>query len=272
MAWHTATLECHALAHLALQDLPPAVSDLSRQLIQLLVRQSKGDDLSSIFDNMVGMERPQGFGREVTAALHAAEDAFAAACADGSTVPTQQLRAATDWSPTMLRGALDRQQANTYGIFGPQRRDIACCMFATLFHLFNHDCIPNSAVDRLPLPSRGTPSAQSDGGARNVCGADGTGWWSQTFAMRALYDIPAGVELTTSYVDTAESTAVRSSQLSAHYGFNCVCRRCNADAMEELDIVEALDAMKCPDVACAGFVTFIPESQEFRCLFCSTPG
>jgi hypothetical protein len=26
------------------------------------------------------------------------------------------------------------------GVFGPQRCDVAVCLFATLFHLFNHSC------------------------------------------------------------------------------------------------------------------------------------
>jgi hypothetical protein len=46
-------------------------------------------------------------------------------------------------------------------------------------------------------------------------------------------------------------------------------RRCNANAMEELDIMEEMDEMRCTDAQCGGFVALEAETQEFRCLRCS---
>ena len=121
----------------------------------------------------------------------------------------------------MLRGALDRQQANNYGIFGPRRRQVGCCFFANLFHLMNHSCFPNASLDHRPLVSNG---------------GDGS-WWAPTFVFRAVSEIAAGEEVTGSYTSPTESTAVRAKTLAANYGFKCACRRCRADPMQELDIL-----------------------------------
>eukprot|EP01043_Picozoa_sp_COSAG02_P001116 COSAG02_NODE_22_length_53020_cov_16.223125_53_plen_401_part_00 len=254
--WHRSSLECTALSHAPLDQLTPAVSDLCRQLIQLMARQPSSGTalLTSLLTNTAGTIRPRGYGDARLTAADAAKEAIAAACMRDDAAARGSV--SYSWCEEALRGVLDRQQANAMGVFGPQCCDVAVCLFAGLFHLFNHSCIPNVALDNRPqnCPDQGSP------------------WWAPTFGYRALRDIAADTELVICYTSTTESTAVRAEELWANYGFKCNCRRCTSSDLDELDIMEQMDEIKCLNGLCGGFVIPETESGTLRCLRCSAAG
>ena len=71
-----------------------------------------------------------------------------------------------------------------------------------LASLLNHSCDPNCEVVMHPFAH---------------------------VVVRAKRDLPAGAELTTSYVDTALGAGMRQARLLHGYGFACQCERCKAE-------------------------------------------
>ena len=148
-AWHSSSLECPALVHPALQLLPPAVENLSRQLVQLLARQAAGDDLSHIFGNVAGAERPHGFGGDVAKAVQAAENAIAAARAARCRRPLPTLPLYQQPLPfpagTALKSRGGVQQLMPSAIYVQVRHSI--------------DCLDRAWVDGGDAPWRARPAA-----------------------------------------------------------------------------------------------------------------
>lgn len=101
-----------------------------------------------------------------------------------------------------------RERCNCFGIWDTEDHCLASAIFPVA-SFFNHSCIPNCT--RYP---------------------DVTG----CISIRALYPIPAGNELTISYITLkAIDTAGRQAQLLSYYTFLCGCHRCRDTTTESDD-------------------------------------
>eukprot|EP00929_Paragymnodinium_shiwhaense_P037666 TRINITY_DN20029_c0_g1_i1.p1 TRINITY_DN20029_c0_g1~~TRINITY_DN20029_c0_g1_i1.p1 ORF type:complete len:659 (-),score=166.18 TRINITY_DN20029_c0_g1_i1:367-2343(-) len=95
---------------------------------------------------------------------------------------------------------------------------------------FNHSCRPNAFLD----------ASQATG------------------IVRALQAIPAGAEVTVSYVPVSDPLAVRKEKL-APFGFECKCERCLEEAKQD-----PVEAVPCP---CGG-ASFQADNAAQKCLAC----
>lgn len=123
---------------------------------------------------------------------------------------------------------LKKEQLNSYGVLVPQRAAAALrrrggggaasadedgerlVLGSGIYHmasLVNHECLPNAArFDAFDAP--------------------GPGPGSTAVSLRALHDLPAGTEVTQSYVPLGWGLSTRRQQLQEVYGFTCCCPRC----------------------------------------------
>jgi SET and MYND domain-containing protein len=122
-----------------------------------------------------------------------------------------------------------RERCNCFGIWNKHDHCLASAIFPTASFL-NHSCAPNC--------SRAT---------------DETGLISIT----ALYDIPAGTEITISYIDVKNrTTESRRPELSGYYRFTCGCARCE-DTTDASD--RFMEKYLCQREGCTGML--LPQPQ-----------
>jgi len=82
--------------------------------------------------------------------------------------------------------------------------------------------------------------------------------------FRALHDIGIGTPLTHCYVDLHINTNQRRKELLDHYGFHCVCERC-----EDINVdMQFSDDYVCPKYECGGLIVYKLNSDQRRCNKC----
>ena len=155
-AFHTESMECASLAALQSQRLPNEVADLSRMLVQLMARHADGHDLSAIRCNAMGKTGEFLASTDQERALVAAVAAVDVAKTKTSAACRE---VACTWNEDTVRAVMNVQQANVYSLAGTHGYAVLC-MFSSVLHLFNHSCLPNMAVDSVPL-ALGSTSAQA---------------------------------------------------------------------------------------------------------------
>lgn len=128
-------------------------------------------------------------------------------------------------SPDEIAGLLYRERSNAFGIWNKE-----ACIASAVYpkaSFFNHSCAPNcSRYSERP-----------------------------ELTIRALVDIPKGMELTISYIDTKMSREARRLELSSYYHFICECERCRHDTGF---------AHSCPN--CPGIL--VPVNRRKICYAC----
>jgi hypothetical protein len=205
------------------------------------------DDIAA---RLVGM-RPMTAdgGRAMRAAIDATQRALSAAQAN--VPPAAEIRA-----------LLERLNINGYGVNGPGGVYVAAACFAANLHLANHSCRPNLVFDSA------SPVEAADTSRPPM------------FALLALHDIPAGAELTISYLGLsatalAEPTDERRAHLHEMYGFTCRCDRCEGRGGDEAEAAWQLfaRARRCPREGVCGSGLGVPtqtaEGTRLRCVHCA---
>lgn len=92
---------------------------------------------------------------------------------------------------------MSRSECNQFGLWSPDD-DLLGLSLHPSASFFNHSCIPNCYSE----------------------------WSGIRLVFKALYPIPAGSELTISYIDAHASTRKRKDELKNAYYFGCICPRC----------------------------------------------
>ena len=92
---------------------------------------------------------------------------------------------------------MSRSECNQFGLWSPDD-DLLGLSLHPSASFFNHSCIPNCYSE----------------------------WSGIRLVFKALYPIPAGAELTISYIDAHASTRKRKDELRSAYYFGCICPRC----------------------------------------------
>lgn len=92
---------------------------------------------------------------------------------------------------------MSRSECNQFGLWSPED-DLLGLSLHPSASFFNHSCIPNCYSE----------------------------WSGIRLVFKALYPIPAGSELTISYIDAHASTRKRKEELKNAYYFGCICARC----------------------------------------------
>lgn len=78
--------------------------------------------------------------------------------------------------------------------------------FFSLQSTMNHSCAPNAVADCLP---------------------------SGEVVITALSDIPAGSEVTLSYIEEEGTDLLERRRMLRDYGFTCACQRCEAEQLAD---------------------------------------
>ena len=92
---------------------------------------------------------------------------------------------------------MSRSECNQFGLWSPND-DLLGLSLHPSASFFNHSCIPNCYSE----------------------------WSGINLVFKALYPIPAGSELTISYIDAHSQTRQRREELRNAYYFTCICPRC----------------------------------------------
>lgn len=92
---------------------------------------------------------------------------------------------------------MSRSECNQFGLWSPDD-DLLGLSLHPSASFFNHSCIPNCYSE----------------------------WSGINLVFKALYPIPAGAELTISYIDAHSQTRQRREELRNAYYFTCICPRC----------------------------------------------
>ena len=92
---------------------------------------------------------------------------------------------------------MSRSECNQFGLWSPDD-DLLGLSLHPSASFFNHSCIPNCYSE----------------------------WSGINLVFKALYPIPAGAELTISYIDAHSQTRQRREELRNAYYFTCICARC----------------------------------------------
>ncbi|KAL1745927.1 hypothetical protein HDZ31DRAFT_73245 [Schizophyllum fasciatum] len=111
-------------------------------------------------------------------------------------------------TPATLRAVLARDHANAFGIFDAQEAGESEMLGWAVYpagSYFNHDCAPNVRKQRA----------------------------GRTLRFLTTRAVAAGAELCISYVDTADGRTARRALCREHWGFECVCKRCQEEGEEE---------------------------------------
>ena len=176
--------------------------------------------------------------------------------------------------PSELFDVLDRHQSNVFGLMGPGASSLGLASFVGAMYLMNHSCYPNASFDCRPLrqAADGRPTTVLPAASDAV---DGTGF-GPVFAMRALVDIPKGREILHCYAGSADGPARRQQYVLDHHGFECACERCSCDdPVDEADLSESLEAMRCNCIGCGTGLSYPllpPEApkgaSQRRCVHC----
>jgi SET and MYND domain-containing protein len=93
---------------------------------------------------------------------------------------------------------MSRSECNQFGLWSPDD-DLLGLSLHPSASFFNHSCIPNCYSE----------------------------WSGINLVFKALYPIPAGSELTISYIDAHSQTRQRREELRNAYYFTCICNRCS---------------------------------------------
>jgi SET and MYND domain-containing protein len=125
----------------------------------------------------------------------------------------------------------------------------------------NHSCLPSIArFDSLDLPFLEPPpplacvGALAAAAAAAAAGAAGALPAPHSIATRyvAMHELPAGAELTISYMPLGDPPDLRRQRLRAEYNFSCDCARCQVEAASEAATVAAEAAEVAKAMAAAG--------------------
>lgn len=100
-------------------------------------------------------------------------------------------------SDEYLLKLMSRSECNQFGLWSPDD-DLLGLSLHPSASFFNHSCIPNCYSE----------------------------WSGIKLVFKALYPIPAGSEVTISYIDAHASTRKRREELRSAYYFTCICPRC----------------------------------------------
>ena len=260
--------ECAALAAIACEEkaaqrpvVEPDAENLLAQAIRILADRHLGTRIRALDELVVSFEAFRA--RLISVPRSWPPAALVAQTVDAA---LRFVPADAHIPPAELADVLYRQQANVYGVCSRGGRDIgrACCVGA--MHLFNHSCVPSLVFDSVLL---------------DVACADTTGerdTATPSVSLVSLVDIPAGVELTTSYTGVEDEREERRAHLSEYYGFECACPRCSGDEA----LGDAHAAMRCALADCgSGYSVAVPgrpdqegpdqegdEQPRRRCVHC----
>jgi SET and MYND domain-containing protein len=162
--------------------------------------------------------------------------AAAALKAAGGTVPPLSTDAAAHWLAVDDANAFGVMEATDPSPSSPSPASLSRRVRGGGLYpaaaLLNHDCLPNAArFDHFD-------AAAAHGGR---------------LEFRALHALPAGEEITTSYVPLDWPRDERSTRFARLYGFVCSCARCRGEA--------AADAAASADASAAG-VTFMRSTRS----------
>lgn len=105
-----------------------------------------------------------------------------------------------DSTDEYLLKLMSRSECNQFGLWSPED-DLLGLSLHPSASFFNHSCIPNCYSE----------------------------WSGINLVFKALYPIPAGAELTISYIDAHAPTRQRREELRNAYYFTCICPRCSKD-------------------------------------------
>lgn len=86
--------------------------------------------------------------------------------------------------------------------------------------------------------------------------------------VRAVQPIPAGAEVTISYIETAGSTMSRQKALNENYLFSCTCSRCVKVQEDEIQESAILEGYRCKNDQCDGFLLRNSDDTGFTCQQC----
>ncbi|XP_022993816.1 histone-lysine N-methyltransferase ASHR1 [Cucurbita maxima] len=86
--------------------------------------------------------------------------------------------------------------------------------------------------------------------------------------VRAVQHIPAGAEVSISYIETAGSTMTRQKALKENYLFTCTCSRCVKDQEDEIKESAILEGYRCKNDQCDGFLLRNSDDTGFTCQQC----
>jgi len=137
----------------------------------------------------------------------------------------------SDLTDADIENLFYREKCNCFGMWDESDRCLASAIFP-IASFFNHSCVPNCT--RYP----------------DVNGC---------IAIRTLYPVPAGTELTIAYTTIKDiTTTERKEQLSSYYCFDCGCDRCK-DPTTRAD--EFVTQYLCKRDGCSGVVV-PPEGEK----------